>query len=90
MKKVKRATNKPEFVVEKHSKALKGTGFECCARCPGTSGKVESGKMRCSRVGGKPEFISLVQAARCDGSRPPPYSLGKRGSQNHSKTTIIK
>jgi hypothetical protein len=71
----KMMSNKYAFVVTKHKKALQGTGFECCAPCPGTSGKVTDGHMRCSNAGPRPIYIDVDTANRCEGGKPFP----KRG-----------
>ena len=59
-------------VVEKHRKALKGSGYEICADCAGCGGQLtKRGRMICSRIGGTPEAVTLEQAKACDGTRPP-------------------
>jgi hypothetical protein len=58
------------WAVKKHLTALAGTSFEKCAGCPGTVGRLENGKMRCSRAGATPVLITEAQAQRCDGSKP--------------------
>lgn len=79
MVKVKKLANKSEIALDKHIESLRGTEFECCARCPRTSGRVENGKMTCAAAGPGPGPITPVHAARCDGSKPPtPYNLRKR------------
>lgn len=77
---------KPGWVVEKHGKALAGTGFEGCATCAGCTGKAESGTMYCSRAGAKPVLVTVEQAKSCNGTKPPPYHTKKHGRkrvQNH-------
>ena len=64
------ASRKPEWAVEKHQKALAGSAFERCACCPGTAGKIEDGKMRCSRAGAMPVLITPEQAKNCGGKSP--------------------
>lgn len=61
--------------VIKHRRRLAGTGFECCAPCPGCPGKVEDVgagllMMRCMRAGAEGIRITAEQAQACDGSRP--------------------
>lgn len=74
---VKVEMGKQEFVVFKHKEALKGTGFECCAGCPGTSGRVEKGKMRCSRSAiGVPVEVTKKEAQKCaSGERMHPHGV---------------
>ncbi len=67
----KKKNGKPEWAVDKHQKALAGTGFERCAPCPGTSGRTtENGHMGCSRAGATPVLITPDQAQCCDGKSP--------------------
>ncbi len=69
-KKVSKLLRRP-WAVEKHVKALEGTGFEKCATCYGCAGEIVNGCMRCSRVGPKGALIKPGQAQRCDGTKPP-------------------
>lgn len=61
---------KPIWAWLKHKQVLAGTPFEKCAACPGTSGKLENGFMRCSRVGATAVPITAEQAVCCDGTKP--------------------
>lgn len=61
---------KPDWAIEKHLIALKGTAFERCAPCPGCAGKLEGEHMRCSRAGAVPVPITAFQARRCNGIKP--------------------
>ncbi|MSU74666.1 DUF2318 domain-containing protein [Candidatus Kaiserbacteria bacterium] len=85
LKKLK--SKKPEWAIEKHKISLKGTGFERCASCPGTAGKVrEDGTMCCGRCGPVVKPITLEQAKGCNGISPillPPKKKKMRVS-NHS------
>lgn len=69
---------KSVLAVDKHVAALEGTGFEKCATCPGSGGKVVNGCMYCSRAGAKPVLITVVQAQCCNGIKPPPYHTQKK------------
>ena len=53
-----------------HKKTLAAAGFGRCLTCPGASGRIEEGKMLCARTGATAQFITLKQAAVCDGKRP--------------------
>lgn len=82
------ATKKHGWVIEKHQKALIGTGFEDCAPCPGCAPeKIENEKMKCSRCGPTGVLITPAQAQRCDGTRPPPYN---RIQKNKKRTRVQK
>lgn len=79
MRKTTRKEEQYPEVVENHSRALRGTGFEKCAPCPGCSGKVEAdGRMRCSRCAGVPVSVTAEQAGKCDGTKPPPFNKNQK------------
>ena len=69
-------------VVVKHLNGLKGTGFESCAACPGTTGKVveheDTPKMLCTRCGATGVHITAAQANHCDGSSPVRHRSNKK------------
>lgn len=69
---------KSVLAVDKHIAALQGTGFERCATCPGSGGKVVDGCMSCSRAGAIPVLITVIQAKCCEGTKPPPYHVQKK------------
>lgn len=63
------------WAVENHLKTFRGTSFEKCACCPGTSGRMEDdGRMKCSRCGAVPVLITGKQAKECNGTKPPPFN----------------
>jgi hypothetical protein len=61
---------KPELALLKHTQALKGTGFDRCARCCGTTGKVVNGFMGCSNAGPTVVYVTLIVARGCNGKNP--------------------
>lgn len=68
---MEKSSNKPLWAKLKHLKALQGTGFEKCANCAGTAGKVsEDGTMPCSKAGAIPMQVTASQAQVCDGTNP--------------------
>lgn len=69
---------KSVLAVDRHVVILKGTGFERCAKCPGSGGKVVDGRMPCSRCGAVPQLITVMQAQACMGKKPPPYDAQKK------------
>jgi hypothetical protein len=84
---------KSVLAVDKHVAALEGTGFERCATCPGSGGKVVDGCMNCSRAGASPVLITVTQAKCCDGTKPPPYHTkkkqGRMRAQNHHQLLAV-
>jgi len=76
-------SKKPELAVAKHRKLLKGTGFANCADCNGTTGKFNGdGNMLCANVNGIPIPVTVVQAKKCDGTKPPPHNKQKEKQSN--------
>ena len=67
---------KEDIAIAKHRADLRGTGYECCADCPGAAvkslGKDRKGKMGCSRVGGCVAYITPEEAQKCNGDTPFP------------------
>lgn len=64
-------SKKPFWAKLKHLKALQDSGFEKCANCAGTAGKIhEDGTMQCSKAGAIPIQITAAQAKECDGTSP--------------------
>ena len=84
-------SKKPELARAKHNELLKGTEYrKTCADCNGTTGRLNSdGHMLCSNVNGVPVPVTVTQAKKCDGTKPPPYNQGKQ-KQYHKPNPIFR